>query len=228
MMDYGAKPGASPSARAFGPLLTLLVFLATAIVARPARAQSLMVQAVAAHSSHSLLGSQTGFGLVAGSRVGRSQTSLRFSLARLTGSARRTGVACAGLIMPGTCPTEPLRDDARTITGSVTLNAPVWRLGPVTFALGGGLALGWVRSQTHGLSSGHTLSADKTWVGLDAGVETAFRPWQQLPVALVLGAGLGAFRPMKYDDVVDGYTPLDASSSLTRLWLGVAWYPRPQ
>ena len=47
------------SVRTLGPLLGLLVFLTTVVGVRPARAQSLMVQAVAAHSSHSLLGSQT-------------------------------------------------------------------------------------------------------------------------------------------------------------------------
>jgi len=100
----------------------------------------------------------------------------------------------------------------------------VWRRGPATFVLGGGLVLAWVRSETHGLSSGKTISASKTLGGLDLEFETALRPWQQRPLAVVIGVGLGAFRPVKHDGVLDGYTPFEDSSILGRLWLGVAWY----
>ena len=213
-------PGIALWARSLGSL----VVAAAVIGVRPAGAQTLMAQALAAHSDHLLLGNLTGFGLVSGARLGQSPISLRFGLSRLTGSTRRTGIACGGLIAPDRQP-ELLRDDARTITASVGLSAPVWRHGPATLTLGGGFDLAWVHSDTHGLSTGRKLSAGKTLIGVDLGLETSIVPWRQRPFAVVLGVGVSAFAPLfARDELVDGYEPFEGRSGLRRVWLGIAWY----
>ena len=200
----------------------LLVLLAAR--APSAAGQSLMLQGIAAHSDHELFGSVGGLGVAAGARLGRGDAFLRFQLSRITGTERRTGIACAGLIWPGTCFEEPLSDHAGMTTGGLTVSLPVARRGAVKLAFITGISLTDASSLTRGLSSGQQLGASKVMGGIEGGLETAISPRASLPFSIVVGGSLSRLSPMRRDDVVDGYTPLEYSSTLSRLWLGIAWF----
>lgn len=184
-----------------------------------------MVQRLATWSDHDLLGSLGGFGFVTGGRITRN-TELRLHIARATGLNQRMGIACAGLIDPQTCPEESLEDDSRVLDAGVGVERMLARRGIVTVSLQGDLSLAWIRARTRGQASGRTLSADKSLGGVGTGLEVAFSPFPDTPLALVTGARGSLLYPIVRDQTPDAYTPFEGATFFGRLWVGVAWYPR--
>ena len=188
-------------------------------------AQGASVSAVSVSTNHSLLEDRL-FGAAARLNVPLlgGHLSARLGAERLSGDSRRTGAPCAGLIRPGTCAPEPLRDDARltSVAGGLALRV----LSSQRFALevAGDLRLGRVRADTRGLTSGGTLTAGKTLWGGDVGVEGSWSPWTHVPLALEVGATAGGLWPVTH--VADGYTPFEIGFDVSRLRVGLAWRQR--
>lgn len=89
----------------------------------------------------------------------------------------------------------------------------------------GDALVGKVWADTHGLSSGAGMSASKTFVGGEVGIEGLWSPWSELPLVLEAGIAAGRLTPRHAGVIVDGYTPLERGISATRLRLGAAWRP---
>jgi hypothetical protein len=136
----------------------------------PSLAQGVGVSAVALSGQHYLLGDPL-TGAAVGITLPRRGSRLTFRLGaeRMRGGAERTGIPCAGLIQPGTCPPERVRDDAR-LTGA-SGGAAFRLLGRrrATIALTADLSLASLRSATRGLTSGDSIWVTKVmWGGAGA------------------------------------------------------------
>lgn len=110
--------------------------------------QALTVRAGAAHIGNELIGGVLGGGLLASFPVGSSDTRILVGAEYLAGTSSRIGVPCGGLIVPGTCPPEPLQDWAASASGLVGIRVPAWQGRRVTVSLGGDLGISRVRSRT--------------------------------------------------------------------------------
>ena len=191
-----------------------------------ARAQGASVSAVVISAEHMLLGRPLTGGAV-GVSLRRRDTpiALDFEAAISHGHAGRIGVPCAGLIQPGTCAAEPLRDEARLTSASGGTTLRMFHGRHALVALTGDLVLASLRADTRGLSSGQTLTAAKTlWGGL-VGAHAAWIPVVRVPVALQIAGGVGGVMPIARELVVDGYTPFERGIQVRRLRLGIAWQP---
>jgi hypothetical protein len=117
----------------------LVVASLVVVVGRPAIAQVQggSMSAVALSSDHELPGNPLmGGGAQLRVPLGDGPFAFRVGVERLSGQADRIGAPCAGLIAPGTCPQERVRDQARTTgaalralggeRGTLTLTAD-WR-----------------------------------------------------------------------------------------------------
>ncbi len=192
-----------------------------------AGAQSGAVSAVAVAADHRLLGNRL-YGGAARINIplGGGHASVRLGAERVSGNSRRTGVACAGLVMPGTCAPEPLRDDAslNTATGGLGYRALVWERFAVD--VGADVRVGRVQADTRGLMSERTLSSSKTLRGFELGIDGSWFPWARLPLALEVGGSVGELTPVVSEQLIDGYTPFEGGFGLTRVRVGVEWRAR--
>ncbi len=200
-----------------------LPVVALAGITAAAGAQSLAVRAVAAEIRHPLFGGLFGAALVATVPLGSSSIALEIAGERLVGNSSRFDVPCAGLIEPGTCRPEPLRDHGSSTAISIGLSAPAAPGRRVSFRAGGALALAFVATDTRGLVTGAQLSARKTLWRADVEGEWTWHPWSGKPLALLGGAAAGWQAPFRHEEVADGYTPLNQGAAVVRLWLGVSW-----
>ena len=192
-------------------------------------AQSGDVSVVALSAGHRLLGDPLLGGGVS-FRIPRrdGRLTLRFGAEQLRGRAERIGIPCAGLIFPGTCPPELLRDDVRirSATGGAAFRVLGGRR--ATVALTADLAVASLRADTRGLASGTTLAVRKTlWGGL-VGAEAGWTPVRRVPLALAVGGAIGALTPVVHEQTVDGYTPFEGGFGFRRLRVAVVWQPRVQ
>jgi hypothetical protein len=205
-------------------LIPLLLTSASA-----ALAQSGDVSVIALSAGHRLLGDPL-IGGGASLRVPRRDgwLTLRFGAEQLRGRAERIGIPCAGLIFPGTCPPELLRDDVRIVTA--TSGAAFRLLGGrhATVALTADLGVASLRADTHGLASGTRLAVRKAlWGGL-LGAEAVWTPVRRVPLALAVGGAIGALTPVVHEQTVDGYSPFEDGFGFRRLRVAVVWQPRTQ
>jgi len=178
------------------------------------------VSYVAAHAEHRLLQGVSGTE-ASGIFDVRPAVTFRASYSDLRGAQTRHGIACAGLIMPGTCSPEPIRDDSRirALTLGVALHVlrrPSWRI-----AVSPGLRIATVRADSRGLTSGRRLSATKLVAGAEGDLELSASagafPRLEAHLAIGVGALIGAD-----DRIADGYTPFSNDFALRRAQLGLA------
>jgi hypothetical protein len=211
------------------PSLLPLTALAAALLAAPRLvvAQGGGLSAVVAGADHALLGDPL-VGAAAEVRIplAGGRASARLGAEHVSGDSRRTGSPCAGLVQPGTCEPEPLRDEARltTVSGGLGLRLLGWR--SLFVEATGDLRLGHVEADTRGLTSGGRLTASKTMWGGELGLEGAWSPSRRLPLALEVGVSTGGLTPLASEMVADGYTPFESSFGVRRLRVGLAWRPR--
>jgi len=191
-----------------------------------ALAQGASVSAVAISARHTLLGEPLTGGAVGISFPRREMpVAFQFEAAHARSRAGRIGMACAGLILPETCPAERLRDEAWLTSASGGATLRVLRGRHALVALTADLTVASLRADTHGLSSGRALTATKMlWGGL-IGAHAAWIPVARVPIALDIGGGIGGLTPIVHDDVVDGYTPFERGVDVRRVRLGLAWQP---
>lgn len=202
--------------------LALLAALSFAPAA--AQAQAATVSALRLDAHHELLGDALmGAGALLTWPRAKSGVAFQFGVERLGANTARFGIPCAGLIQPGTCPQEALRDRAR-LTGA--------RGGAVYRAVGSAragidvsadLALAHVRVETRGLASGSKLSATKLMWGPRLGATGSWEPISRVPVALEIGASVGGLTPLVHQHIVDGYAPFENDIGLRVVHVGLSW-----
>jgi hypothetical protein len=201
-------------------------FIAFLVGSVDALAQGASVGAVIISARHPLLGDPlTGAALSVSVPQRDERLALRFGADRLHGRADRYGVACAGLIQSGTCPPEPLRDEARltSASGGVVFRVLHWR--HALMAITSDLTLASLQTETHGRTSGRTLAAAKMLWGGRLGGKAAWTPAVRVPFALEIEGGVGRFAPIVHGLTVDGYTPFERGFDVRILRLGLAWRP---
>ncbi|HEU5219535.1 MAG TPA: hypothetical protein VFU23_12825 [Gemmatimonadales bacterium] len=207
-----------------------LCVLAAVIVCAPApglRAQSFALQGLAAHSTHSLVGSLLGGEAVFRIPLDRELVSLQIGVAYLAGSSSRFETTCHGFIQQPSCEPEPVSGNARLTNGSLELGVRLWGPSYAALRILGGLRLAEVHASWRGLSTNRDFAGDRTWWGVDLGLEGTLAPWRRLPVGLQLSGGLTRMRAFQSFFVADAYTPLDVSSTLATVRVGLVWRPRP-
>lgn len=206
-------------------LVTALVALAVGPAG--ALAQGASISAVVISAGHWLLGNPLTGAAVSVSVPRRDERlTLRYEAARLRGSAERIGIACAGFIRPGTCPSEPLRDESRlaSASGGAVLRILRRRHAMIDFTADLGLAS--LRAETRGRTSDGVLTAKKAlWAG-QIGANAAWTPAARVPIALEIEGGIGGLLPIVRVDVEDGYTPFERGIVVRRFRVGVAWRPK--
>lgn len=198
-----------------------------ALGASVAQAQTVAGAAVAAFADHRLLATLTGGAIHVGVGPQARPTRVRLALEHLGGVQRRLGAPCAGTrLRRGVCPVEPLRDAGQLTSGAADLRLRVVARGALQLDALGTLRVGRVRVQTRGETSGGLLSAAKWLGGGDVGAVLSLSPHPRSPIAVELGAAVGALSRIVPENIVDGYTPFDESPIWRRLTLGVTWRAR--
>jgi hypothetical protein len=202
-----------------------LVAVLLTLASGPLRAQEVRVGAAQAWSDHTLLGDPVGVGAFLTFPEGE-RIRMRLGYEFFSGDLSRTGIPCAGLIPPGTCAPEPLRQEARMHALSTAV--PLALAGRERFRLHlvPGARVGRLSGDTRGLESGRSLSAEETVWGADVGIEAQVVPRPTGPVRLHLAAQRGFLRPFQAERSPDAYEPFRTTISLTRWEVGVSYSPR--
>ena len=193
-----------------------------------AAAQSLTASAVMIDARHDLLdGDLFGASVDVRLPIRRGATIARLGVERLVGDSRRVAVPCSGLIEPGTCPPEPVSDDAQfaALSAGVANRLVRWRR--IGVDLGANLRFGVVDVETRGRTSGRALSADRWLWGLDLALDATWTPWADRPLGIELGVAAGGLKPVMRDRTVDAYTPFNGDFGATRLRIGLSWRTDP-
>lgn len=178
--------------------------------------------AISAH--HELLGNRlTGGSATMNFPQGGGQLVLRLGLERSSGEADRTGTTCAGLVQPGPCSSERVRDDAHLSSAIGGAAVRLVAMPHVSVAVEGDFAVASLRTDTRGLTSGNSLAASKMMWGPRAGLNLSWRPMSTVPVAIGIGATVGVLTPVVRDQVRDGYAPFERSFSVRTARLGLVW-----
>lgn len=201
---------------------------ALTLFSNAAQAQMLGARAVIADINHPRIGGLFGAALAAEIPLGDRRMVMTFGVERTADGSDGVGITCGSLSPPGTCPFEPVRNHASATTGSVGIGGVVLdrRAWAVRLLLDAGISR--VTTETRGRTTSNTLSAAKTMFRGGAGAETSWRPWRRTPLALDAGVSLGFQTPFDKEILVDAFTPLNRSSRVFRVWLGVSWRPAPR
>lgn len=142
---------------------------------------------------------------------------------RLRGSAERIGVPCAGLVEPGTCATEGVRDRARLGGGSIGIAFAELVQEQFDVSITADWMVAELHVHTQGLSSGRAVSASKVMWGPQLGVASLWRPVKGVPLALEIGGAVRGLLPVVQTNVTDGYTPFEDSFGGALAHIGVSW-----
>ena len=130
-----------------------------------AHAQSLAIQGLAAHSSHSLVGNLLGGEVVFSLPLHADAVTLQAGVARLGGKSSQFTSTCHGFIAQDHCEPEPVAGDARLTSGSIDLGVRLWRRAYAAVHMLGGVRLAQVHAAWRGASTNRTFAGDRTWWG---------------------------------------------------------------
>jgi hypothetical protein len=211
------------------PPVTRLLAVATACLttiagSAPLAAQRLEVSLVAMDVGEVRLAAPlVGAGIAGRLPLGDGGYTMRFGLEHVRGAATRTGVPCAGLIEPGTCAPERVRDDARLTVVTAGIARDLLTTHRSRLAVLADIALAGARADARGATSGRVLSADELLIGAAVGVEASWEPVADAPWRLEFGATIGGLRAGSPADVVDGDRPFADWFGARRLRLGASW-----
>jgi hypothetical protein len=207
----------------FAASMTRFAFVAAlAIAAAPALpAQSVGLGVVWLAADHELIHDLTGVELRVGSSVVGSRLAVRLGFGRLAGDQERLGSTCVGIV-PVECGTESIHDETRFTRGRGEVSVILLQHGRSSLGLVGGLVVGYLKSDSHGLTSDERLSAEKTVWGADIGGEGRWFFSSSVPIALEAGYSFGGLHPASNVQVADGYAPFEQSFGTRRLRVGAA------
>lgn len=153
-----------------------------------------------------------------------NQAALQVSVERYGASSIGYGSTCAGLIEPGTCGPEPLRDRYR-ITG-VTGTGLLKLFGNARFQASvlGDVEMAIASSKRNGLQSRRALDADAGLWGIGTGLRMRYSPFRTIPLSFDVNARAGVVRGISGGDAVDGYEPFSRDTYFsTRFGIGATY-----
>jgi hypothetical protein len=206
-------------------LEALLVVAASGGASRLA-AQSFALQGLAAHSTHSLVGNLLGGEAVFRIPLDRDLLSLQVGVTHLAGNSTRFETTCHGFIVQEHCEPEPVAGDAHLTNGSLELGVRLVGGPQAALRVLSGFRLAEVHAVWQGQSTGRAFSGDRTWWGGEIGLEGSLAPWSRVPLALQVSGGVTRWAPFQLYHIADAYLPLDESSTLATVRLGIVWRPR--
>ncbi len=159
--------------------------------------------------------------------VGRGRYSVRATAEQTNGTAssRRTGSLCGGSTDPASCG-ESLRDEARLTLIGIGLGQRVATRSRATLDVLAQLQHALVSGTTTGESTGGFMKAERRLWGLEVGLEATVSPWATVPLALDLGASLGAMRPFGENGISDAPAPFEDGFGVARLRVGLSFHTR--
>lgn len=142
---------------------------------------------------------------------------------RLTRQSRRIGSTCTGLVPAGTCPPEPLRDNGRFIAGTAGVGIRIFDRRRIALNLTGDVGFSVINLDTHGMTSGGSISARKELWDSELGVEAVWSPWPRLPFGIEAGFAIGVEEPQQNEGQIDGYSPFEQSFRVMHGRIGLTW-----
>lgn len=205
--------------RQLASLALALLLLSAGAAALPA--QLARASVVQGWSGHDLLGDPRGVD-VRVALAGGSHVRLELGYAQLTASAGGSGIACAGLIDPTRCPSEPLERDGRLDVVSLTVPVEVLRRGPLSLAVAPEVGIVQARGTVRGVDTGNRLESSKRLHAVGGGVALRYRLATTVPMQLHAGAQAQRLSPVRRAITVDGYTPFEDAFGLRRIEVGLA------
>ena len=156
-------------------------------------------------------------------QISHTPLFVRVSAQRLTRKSYRVGSTCVGLVPPNGCPSEPLRDDAGFIAGTVGVGIRLLHRRHVALNVTGDVGVSVINLDTHGTVNGVSISARKELWDSEIGVEAAWSPWPLLPLGINAGVAIGAERPRRNEGQIDGYSPFEETFRVMQAHIGLAW-----
>lgn len=199
-------------------LLALAVGTSSQVVA-----QGVDLRFAVANLGHELIGNVNGPVLHVAIPVGGPGTALLLGASRLTGASNRFGVPCGGLIDPGACRPELLRDRGSVTALAVGVTTPARAPGRIRVRLRGDLGVVRLESRTSTVAGGLRLSAGRTMWQAAASSEFYWQPVKGLPVSLVGAGTFGRMIPLPANRQEDGYEPFERSLGVSQISFGVVW-----
>lgn len=203
----------------------VLVLAAALMPVRGAGAQTVNVNAGRLVANHFLLGNSLScVGSAITLRTPVRRLDMQASFNRCAGTASRVGSACAGLVEPGTCAPESIVDASTLYVFSVGPSLNVVRVEGFTLDLIGQVQGGGVNSDSRGLRSGRSLSANKALWGVSGGVTAGWQPNPRMPFVIQGSVTSGRLGKIRDNTTVDGYTPFEGKAFSThQMSIGVAY-----
>ena len=195
------------------------------LTASQAVAQSVGFHIVRLSARHELLGTPL-MGPAADITLPRQAGRIvfRFGAEKLVAHSSRVGFTCAGLVPPGTCAPQPVRDDARILSANGGVVLRVLSLRHADLELTADVSAASVRAVTFGLKDGGRLAATKLLGSGQLGAGMKWTPVDHVPLALQLEGAIGGFTPLVNHQLLDGYNPFDRAFGLTRYRAGIVWH----
>ncbi|MEO7998407.1 MAG: hypothetical protein ABI852_13235 [Gemmatimonadaceae bacterium] len=202
-----------------------LVITAALTLGRTTTAQSVNISGGRLVADHYLLGSSMrGVGGAMTFRTPVPRLDVQLSLSRYAGTSSRVGVVCAGLVEPGTCGSEAIHDESTLYLFSVGPSINIVRAQGFTFDVIGQVQGGGVNSDTYGLKTGRSLTANKTLWGVSGGVAAGWQPNLRKPIVFQGSVTAGRLGGIRDNTLVDGYSPYEGKAFSThQLSIGVAY-----
>jgi hypothetical protein len=192
--------------------------------AATAAAQEVMVGAHVAQADHYLAGDPlTGVAvrLITPLRLAGGAVYVR--VAGAESRSERFGSPCGGYVPPGVCTAQPVEDHTRVTSADFGLTSALLTRSRFDISMDIEVGAARWRGTSRGQSSGETGNARETHLGAGLGFRTAVRPARRVPLAIELGAGVGASNKPPGYEVVDGYTPFAQLITQVRYHFGAAW-----
>ncbi|MBL0940895.1 MAG: hypothetical protein IBJ03_18530 [Gemmatimonadaceae bacterium] len=149
--------------------------------------------------------------------------ALGIVMERVGRTDHRIGSTCVGLVMPGTCPSEPLTEDKRLTDVRGMAIVDLFRGTRASVALSAGGTIAKVAVNARGQTSGGTRQVARTLFGADVGIVANWRPLKRVPVLVEAAGEGGRLRPLRSNEHIDGYTPFERAFNLNRYRIGIVW-----
>ena len=142
----------------------------------------------------------------------------------LMGHDHRTGIACGGFSPAERCPRSRYATARAPSCSPSASGHPLIRRDRGALELVGAVRGGDIRSRTHGLETGDEISARKSMLGAEGGLDAMVVPFARWPVALTAGGRFGALSGFG-GGIADVDEPFGAMH-VTSVQMGVRWLGR--
>ena len=153
------------------------------------------------------LGTLRGGQLLVASRSLAGRANLRAGLSHARGTVGMTGTLCSGLVYPGSCPDEPIRERKTLTILQVGVGLTAMRSQAAEVQVYTDLLAGNARLRDRGLHTGGTNSASNALVGGRLGANLRWWPSLRTPIGTTFGVAADFIRVLDITSCADCWTP---------------------